>query len=174
MLAVLISIQPPHTTNIFNEIKGIEWRTKPIPAGMAYVYETKNGGGAGKVIGQCVIWRVKRFENISLIPEGYIDAGCVPYEFLAEYSKGKPLYAHFIVAAKRYSTPKELTDFHVVDKEAVRKCQYRERAYNNPDLVNSALLPGSYVCMQGEIDWCNKCKTKPISRPPQSWCYVRV
>lgn len=111
MKAVLISIQRPHTTNIFDERKRIEWRTKPIPTGKSHVYETKNGGGIGKVIGECSIWRVKRYENVSFIPEEYIDAGCVPYDFLVKYSKGKPLYAHFIVSAKRYDKPKELNRF---------------------------------------------------------------
>lgn len=106
MKSVLISIQPPHTTNIFDEIKKIEWRTKQMPTGKHYVYETKNGGGIGKVIGECKIWRIHRYENVSLIPEGHIDAGCVPYEFLEQYAKGKPLYAHFIVNAKRYDEPK--------------------------------------------------------------------
>lgn len=111
MGAVLTSIQPPHTTNIFDGIKRIEWRTRPMPTGKHYVYETKNGGGIGKVIGECTIWRVKRHENVSLIQEGHIDSGCVPYEFLEQYAKGKPLYAHFIVNAKRYDKPKELNRF---------------------------------------------------------------
>lgn len=172
MKAVLISVQPPHTTNMFNKIKRIEWRTKPMPTGKHYVYETKNGGGIGMVIGECLIWRIRRYENVSFIPEGHIDAGCVPYEFLAEYSKGKPLYAHFIINANRYDKPKPLSDFYIVDNEEVKKCEHRERVYCNPDLTNGAWLPGGYVCSKDEIDWCSKCKTKPVVRPPQSWCHV--
>jgi predicted transcriptional regulator len=109
--AVLISIQPPHTDNIFDLLKGIEWRTKPLPTGKHYCYETKNGGGAGKVIGEFIIWRVKRFENISMIPSVYITKGCVSAEFLKLYSKGRPLYAHFIIAPQKYDKPRELSEF---------------------------------------------------------------
>lgn len=151
MKAVLISIQPPHTTNIFNEIKGIEWRTKPIPAGKQYVYETKNGGGVGKVIGECTFWRVKRYENVSFVPEGHIDAGCVPYEFLAEYSKGKPLYAHFIVNAKRYEKPLPLSAFRrpCVNELYCENCGMHSE--NTGTCGNMALQ---------------------LTRPPQSWCHV--
>ncbi len=117
MKAVLISIHPSHTTNIFNGIKSIEWRLKPIPTIKHCVYETKNGGGAGKVIGEYKVWRVRKYENVSWIPEGYITAGCVPYEFLEQYAKGKPLYAHFIFDAKRYDKPKELSEFVMVNSQ---------------------------------------------------------
>ena len=149
MKYVLTSIQPPHTTNIFDEIKSIEWRTRPMPTGKHYVYETKNGGGVGKVIGECSIWRVKRYENVSLIPEGHIDAGCVPYEFLDEYSKGKPLYAHFIVNTKRYDKPRPVTDF------VVRECLWHNIRKNG--------------CVDASKEQCLDCRLK---RPPQSWCYV--
>ena len=88
-----------------------------MPTGECFVYETKNGGGIGRVIGKCSIWRVKRYENVSLIPEGHIDAGCVPYDFLVKYSKGKPLYAHFIVGAKVYDKPKELNRFALANTQ---------------------------------------------------------
>lgn len=141
--AVLISINPPHTNNIFTRIKRIEWRTKPLPTGKHYCYETKKCFGVGKVIGEYTIWRVKRYENISLIPEGHIDSGCVPVEFLEAYSKGRPLYANFIVNPKRYDKPKELCEFR----------SYNVRAYYDEELR----LP---------------MPTHEIKRPPQSWCYV--
>ena len=111
MKSVLISINPPHTNNIFEKIKGIEWRTKPIPLGKCFCYETKKCFGLGKVIGEFTIWRVKRFENISLIPEEYISLGCVPVEFLEGYSKGRPLYAHFIIKPIHYEMPKDFKEF---------------------------------------------------------------
>lgn len=111
MIAALTSINPPHTNNIFNLIKGVEWRTRPMPTGKHYCYETKKCFGVGKVIGEFRIWRIKRYENISLIPEEYIALGCVPIEFLEAYSKGRPLYAHFIIEPKRYDTPRELSEF---------------------------------------------------------------
>ena len=166
MKAVMLSVQPPHTTNIFNGTKSIEWRTKPIPPGKQYLYETKNGGGVGKVVGECSIWRIHRYENVSLIPEGHIDAGCVPYEFLAKYSKGKPLYAHFIVNANRYDKPKALSEFVVVgdcDCLNCKQCAWFDKGngFNIEDDCNLA-----YENVQ------RKEPLKPLFRPPQSWCHV--
>lgn len=142
MKAALTSINPPHTNNIFNRIKGIEWRTKPMPTGKHYCYETKKHGGCGKVIGEFTVWRIKRYENISMIPEFHIYSGCVPIEFLEAYSKGKPLYAHFIIGPKRYDKPKELGEFE----------KPRDYIHTNYRKRNSYF--------------------KGITRPPQSWCYV--
>lgn len=142
MKAVLTSINPPHTDNIFDKVKGIEWRTKPMPTGKHYCYETKKHGGLGKVIGEYTVWRIKRYENISMIPEGHLASGCVPIEFLEAYSKGKPLYAHFIISPKRYDSPKELSEFEK-PRDYIH-INYRKR--------------NSYF--------------KGITRPPQSWCYV--
>ena len=110
-MAALTSINPPNTDNIFDGVKGIEWRTKPLPTGIHYCYETKNQGGVGKVIGEFTVWRVKRYESASLVPEAEIDLGCVPKEFLMEYSKGKPIYANYIAKPKRYEKPRELSEF---------------------------------------------------------------
>lgn len=164
--AVLISIQPPHTTNIFDGTKGIEWRTKPMPTGKHYVYETKNGGGVGKVIGECSVWRIRRYEKVSLIPEGYIDLGCVPKEFLEAYSKGRPLYAHFIVSPKRYEKPKELSEFVVegdCDCLNCKKCAWFDKG-NGFNVEDDCNLAYQNVHRKESL--------KPLFRPPQSWCYV--
>ncbi len=145
MKAALTSINPPHTNNIFNKIKGIEWRTKPMPTGKHFCYETKKQGGLGKVIGVFRVWRIKRYENISMIPEDYINLGCVSIEFLEAYSKGKPLYAHFIKRPKRYDKPKELSEFYRYDN-----------TYDN-----------AFGWAFEDVD-----KRVPLKRPPQSWCYV--
>lgn len=171
-MAILVSINPPHTNNIFDNIKSIEWRTKRIPPGKCFCYETKKCFGLGKIIGEFEIRRVEKYENVSTIPEVYIELGCVPREFLKAYSKGRSLYAHFIAEPKRYKEPKKIDEFCAIDNDAVKKCEHRERVYTNPDFTNGAFLPGSYVCNKDETDWCGKCKTKPLTRPPQSWCYV--
>lgn len=82
-----------------------------MPTGKHYCYETKKHGGCGKVIGEFTVWRIKKYENISMLPEGHIDSGCVPIGYLEVYSKGKPLYAHFIINPKRYAEPKALSEF---------------------------------------------------------------
>lgn len=159
---VLISINPPHTNNIFDGLKRIEWRTKPLPTVKHYCYETKKCFGIGKVIGEFIIWRVKKFENISLIPEGYIDLGCVSVEYLEAYAKGRPLYANFIKAPKRYYKPKELSEFFYPQDRFCEKglCG---------DCPKYEIPSYEYGEVMFDCEW-----KKPLTRPPQSWCYVEV
>ena len=103
--AAFTSVRKPHTDNIFGGIKGVEWRTRPMPTGKHYCYETKNGGGVGKVIGEFDVWRIKRYDTVSSIPDDVINAGCVSREFLHEYCKCRPLYAHFIFCNKEKLMP---------------------------------------------------------------------
>lgn len=158
--AVLTSINPPHTNNIFAGIKKIEWRKGPLPTGKHFCYETKKCFGQGKVIGEFRIWRVKRFENLSLIPEGYIDSGCVPFEFLEAYSKGKPIYANFILSPKLYNKPKELGEFYYPQDRFCEKGLCGDcPKYETPSY--------EYGEVMFDCEW-----KKPLTRPPQSWCYV--
>ena len=159
MKSTLTSINPPHTTNIFNRKKGIEWRTKPMPTGKHYCYETKKGGGTGKVIGEYTVWRIRRYKNVSFIPEGYIDLGCVPLEFLEAYSKGRPLYAHFIKEPIRYDKPKELSEFYTKCDEGCEYCDFWKSVRVNADEYDMECSSSIYG-------------HKTLKRPPQSWCYV--
>ena len=144
MKAIMISINKPHTDNIFNGKKTNEWRTRPLPLGKAYVYETKRGGGCGKVIGEIEIVKTYRFHTDYLIyQDTLIEQGCVPYSFVANYAKGKEyISANIIANVKKYDTPKELGEF------------------NGRTLV--------WRGMNHIHDY------EPITRPPQSWCYVEV
>ena len=159
MKSVLISINPPHTNNIFQGIKGIEWRTKPIPPGRCFCYETKKCFGLGKVIGEFKIRCVKKYENINLIPEEFISLGCVPIEFLEAYSKGRHLYAHFIIAPKLYDVPKDFSRFY---RKCKMNCEYCE-------MWGYTRVNADEFDMDCKSDWFNH---KPLKRPPQSWCYV--
>ena len=172
MLTGLISINKPHTDNIFSEDKGLEWRKKPLPAGLYYVYETKNKGGCGMVIGEMQIESYRSVNTSRPLPVWFVNAGCVHPAALKRYANNGTVYANFIKKAKRYDKPKPLGDFSVIDKDAVKKCPHRAQVFCNPELVNGATLPAGHVCMKGEVDRCVKCRTKPISRPPQSWCRV--
>lgn len=82
-----------------------------------------------------------------------------------------PFYTWHISDLVIYDKPKELGDFKVTDNYRVERCAAREQIYNNPDFTNGALLKGSYYCNKYN-DFCDKCRTKEITRPPQSWCYV--
>ena len=112
MKATLISINKPHTDNIFTDNesrkKTVEWRTKPLPKGLHYVYETKNKGGCGKVIGEMTIVENMKYGDVSAIPHETILKGRVGARALDLYANGRPLYENVIINAKRYDNPKEL------------------------------------------------------------------
>ena len=185
MKAVLISIQPKWCELIASGKKIVEVRkTKPkleVPF-KVYIYQTRRtwtydiysriADWQGKVIGEFVCDRfITSFLNNN---DGwFVELGCLTTKEIDEYQGENPtLYGWHISDLIIYDKPKELSLFHIVDYEAVRRCEYRERIYNNPDFTNNALLPGGYVCNKGELDWCTKCKTKPLTHPPQSYCYV--
>ena len=108
----LISIQPPHTDNIFSGIKDIEWRHSCLPTGKYYCYETKNGGGCGKVVGEFTIWKVRQYEDVSHVCDEFVRRGCVSRKFLEKYcDKNRRIAANFIVRPIRYDKPKELSEF---------------------------------------------------------------
>lgn len=131
----------------------------------------------GKVIGEFVCNYIEDFKEF----EYGIDAlhrhiklnACLGYKEIYDYLGFKKCgYGWHISDLVIYDKPKELSEFYTVDNEAVKQCEHRERVYTNPIFTNNALLLGSYICNISESVWCAKCKTKPITRPPQSWCYV--
>lgn len=138
----------------------------------------------GKVIGEYVCdyictYKTETYfnEKMYLITEEELKQMCLRYEEFCEYGKGKTLYGWHISELKIYDNPKELSEFEIIDKQFLKECPYRLRVYNNPDFTNGALLKGSYICNNScfEPDFCRgKCggATKPLTRPPQSYCYV--
>lgn len=106
MKATLTSINPPHTDDIFENKKTIEWRTYPLPKGLHYIYETKRCFGLGLVIGTLNITKHYTFNSVDEIPDYLIETGCVPREFLEAYAKGRKLFANVITEAKKLYCPK--------------------------------------------------------------------
>lgn len=137
----------------------------------------------GKVIGEFMCNKIDYWQNHYMTDVMHIadmsSLSCVSIDDLLDYlghyvdmnGVDKRLYAWHISDIVIYDKPKELRAFRVIDNEAVKECPYRERIYNNPDLTNGAFLLGSYLC-RDKTNWCTKCKTKPLTHPPQSWCYV--
>ena len=84
------------------------------------------------------------------------------------------IYGWHISDLKIYDKTKRLCEFSVSDNAAVQKCIHRQNVCQPEYVTNDCgWLKGSYICHKnGEPDWCTKCKTKPLKRPPQSWCYV--
>lgn len=161
MKAVLISINKPHTDNIFSGKKRIEWRKKPLPKTTHYCYETKNKGGIGKVRGQFKVVQNIEFDplNYRLYSQELIDDGCVPIKELIEYANGDVIYANVLENIEQYDEPKELSEFQPICKYNMdSECVYWD------DCKHKAIT----------TDWgypANMCN-KEITRPPQSWCYV--
>ena len=111
MKETLISIQKPHTDNIFAGIKKYEWRTYSLPAGRHHVYETKRGGGLGKVIGTFRTNTYYHFADVNSIPDWLIREGCVPREWLRRYAKGRTLFANLIYDVERFELPKDTKSY---------------------------------------------------------------
>ena len=115
--AVLISINPPYTQQIFSGEKDIEWRKKPLPFGKAYVYETKKNGGCGMVIGTIEISGNHIYRRGDTVPARYIRRGCVPIADLMKYAgtgEKSKLVANFIGNEELFDEPRPLSDFDLV------------------------------------------------------------
>lgn len=111
MKAMLISINKPHTDRIFTGIKSLEWRKKPLPQGLYYVYETKNKGGCGMVIGEMRITGSLAVDTSGPMEVCLVNSGCVHPATLKKYANNGIVYANFIQDIKRYDVPKPLSEF---------------------------------------------------------------
>ena len=96
---------------------------------------------------------------------------CLSFSEMNSYLKEDNGYGWHISDLVIYDKPKELSEFMTVDLQAVRKCENREQSYFDGYCNNGGYLKNGFYCKEKE-DWCDKCKGKPITRPPQSWCYV--
>ena len=166
--AILLSVNPPHTTNIFEKKKRLEWRRGCLPQGKAYIYETKRGGGCGMVVGEVVFTGSAKFRNVEEIPPRMIKEGCVSADKLHKYvGEGTGIVANFIQHAKRYDEPKELSEFVTkgdCDCMNCRKCFWCIPADSYPGAEDDCDL--AYINIKKNES------LKPIIQPPQSWCYV--
>ena len=191
----MMSIQPQWCELIANGQKTIEVRkTKPkleTPF-KCYIYCTQGKGhndtlwcsgvigkmsdkSNGKVIGEFVcdeieiLRRNTVFNAIALYSQSRLTR-----EEYFDYIGNKTAYIWHISDLVIYDKPRELSEFFVTDNSAVQSCKHREIT-GQPEYktAHNGWIKGSYICnANGEPDWCIKCKVKPITRSPQSWCYV--
>ena len=141
----------------------------------------------GKVIGEFVCDEIMTyaFSDVSTdvgifsYYERYVkndcDCDCLTDDEIIDYGNGVTLYGWHISELKIYDEPKKLTEFSITDKESVKRCKYRQQG-GQPEYktCHGGWIKGSWLCNK-EIEyttWCENCKTKSISKPPQSWCYV--
>lgn len=188
--AVMISIRPEWCSLIAQGKKTVEVRkTRPnqgVPF-KCYIYCTRSQKGAldfleihgtdgkirpanQKVIGEFVCDEIHDCRDVNM------DDTCITVKDWLNYTKGHDgvVYGWHISDLVIYDKPRWLSEFNVTDNEAVQRCFNRQLA-GQPEYVtqHDGWLKGSYICHKnGEPDWCTKCKTKPLQRPPQSWCYV--
>ena len=164
MKSVLISIQRPHTDNIKALIKKIEVRKNtpnqetPFPC---FIYETKTKGGCGKVIGEFICNKVEMFSVGSLRCDDIEKLACLSYTEMINYfykpeeldgNTAKFGYGWHISDLKIYDKPKELREFK----------RWNRTEENAPCAHTKWLYPD-----------CKDCKACNLTRPPQSWCYVK-
>lgn len=146
----------------------------------------------GKVIGEFICDKILCFhyvegeeagEYIYQIPTEIGKQTCLDYGDVANYGNGKSLYFWHISNLVIYDKPKEMREFMVVDKDMLKECPYRERICQNPEYCNGNYLLGGYSCSKvkepdfEDIDFCRGgCSEvfKPLTHPPQSYCYVEV
>lgn len=140
-----------------------------------------------KIIGEFICDEICTYypiSNIDPINKPYGDdiltSSCLSSKELNGYAfsgwgYGK-LYGWHISELKIYDKPRKLSEFNIVDNAAVLSCIHRE-IIGQPEYktAHNGWIKGGYICHAGsEPDWCTKCRTKPLERPPQSWRYVEV
>lgn len=183
--AVLISIKPEWCGMIALGEKTIEIRkTRPKiePPFKCYIYCTlpKSSGdiylvggenpvqGNGKVIGEFVCDKVaafRVFEN-GTVQDFFFEKlkhSCLSYDEIAEYiGKGKVGYSWHISNLVIYDKPKELSEF-------VRFCSEWEKEEITEKCISCKYFYRSYEECKAECEYDGEI---PVTRPPQSWCYV--
>lgn len=148
------------------------------------IFTAKDCGGAtkanGKVIGEFVCEKIDRIAHcgtcnndirLRLVDKdfafkeldwSYLDSCKLSYPDIDEYSNGRDVYGWHISDLVIYDKPKELREFIRIcpeweKGEITEKCLECEHLYRSP-------IENFIECdYEGEL---------PITRPPQSWCYV--
>ena len=191
--AVLISIRPKWCEKICSGEKSIEVRkTRPKmnPPFKCYIYCTQSAdmlwilkererslcpdkiadvfkaakcGGAyrgnGKVIGEFVCDKIYELAPLNHAPDDVEQMACLTREEIVQYLRGVG-YGWHISDLKIYDQPKKLNEFWFppelyCEKERCGSCPYDQVADVNGEY--------SFDC-----EW-----KRPLTRPPQSWCYVK-
>lgn len=185
MKSVLISINPKWVEKIVNGEKTIEVR-KTAPKCetpfKCYIYMTqgklKDLGiysewvykNRMKVIGEFICDKVYPIKNrgsrFSVADEEQsvtneiARQSCLDYDDMVSYFSNKDGFGWHISDLKIYDKPKELSEFKTPS------CEKSEKACGNCKWLVKINTPDVYECE------CYVEDGRPITRPPQSWCYV--
>ncbi len=153
--AVMISIKEIHNKNIESGRKISELRTLPPklkPPFKVYTYES-GFGGRHKIVNEWICKDMITWRIIMGVPAHLPKVACVSIEEIKAYSGKdyKNITEMKISDLKIYDKPKELSEFCIM-----KKCNACKSGYE------------SNACI-----YDNNCKVPvPLTRPPQSWCYV--
>lgn len=168
MKAILMSIKARHNRNIESGAKTSELRTKPPKIALPFKVYTYESGfdGRHKVVNEWICRDITDWRICMGIPAHLPLRACVePWE-IKEYSGKdyKDISEMRISDLKIYDTPKELGEFftacHKLDGDRCDDCPHLR-------------VELCHYLYGDDIDvWCGVDNKKPITRPPQSWCYV--
>lgn len=139
---------------------------------IASIFVAKHVGGAtkgnGKVIGEFVCNCMTGLKADNMVQAYYNNTKdtCLTDEEIKKYANGGKLYYWHISDLVIYDKPKELSEFYVegdCDCMNCKNCAWFDKGngYNVEDDCNLA-----YKGVELHKSF------KPITRPPQSWCYV--
>ena len=143
-MCIMLAINPPHSRNILEGIKRVEWRKRQLLIGRRYfLYETKSGGGCGMVVGEAVISDVRPYfkcRDTFYILGSDLRDGCVSKEELYRYAgKNRVLYAHELTNVITYRKPIPISEFGL--KRAPLSWCYCFDPFQRPDLPDWDLHP---------------------------------
>ncbi len=114
-----------------------------------------------KVIGEYICDRIQEYPYVEGEEVGEMiydittiegEFTCLSYPEFAKYGNGKTLYGWHISDLKIYDEPKELSEFYKECTDKVEICKHCKWMDESPNKGCDGL--------------------KPLTRPPQSWCYV--
>lgn len=165
MKAVLMSIKNGHILNIHSGNKTNELRTRPPKIECpfkVYNFDTESSGGSGKVVSEWICDNMTTWRICMGVPQHLVKTGCVSeYEILKYTDNGyKDLTAMHISNLIIYDKPKELSEFYYPQD---RFCEMGLCG----DCPKYEIPSYEYGEVMYDCEW-----KKPLTRPPQSWCYV--
>lgn len=135
------------------------------------VYDKNWNDVSGKVIGSFVCDKVYKivpdgeyYSNGYDIDDDMLSEMCLGRGYLTGYGLGYTIYGWHITEPQLFDKPKELSEFGTVcnryENDECDDCPYLQVYVN------------SYPCDDSVDTWCGVDNIKPLTRPPQSWCYI--
>lgn len=196
MTAILMSIQPTWVSKILNGKKTLEIRKSMPKCDLpidVYIYCTKGNGVKdfitiykhvlttneischyinGTVVAKFTLNKVEEIRTSPMFVGGcphyylascettkeFYEKSCLDYDTLYDYLKGEQGYAWHIDNLEIFDKPKELKEFvpycKLCGSTSCCNCKHAQR--------------------DSELRFISCDKVKPLTRAPQSWCYVEI